>query len=191
MHSLMLCSLLVWAQADAPQPAPPSGTALEAFKAEAAQYAVHLQSRPSEKLTLVKEPVLRWGNPARTGEDGAVFVWTLGGRPEMIGSIFTYRYKEKINRKHELQSLASEPLSAEFRGKAVWAPKKAGVTFAPIEDAPTPAESTRLRLTQMKALARDFSANLKDAEGESHQLRLLTQPLYRYEPQDRGVLDGA
>jgi hypothetical protein len=191
MHSLMLCSLLVLTQAEAPQPAPASGTAIEAFKAEAAQYAVHLQSRPGEKLALVKEPVLRWSNPARTGEDGAVFVWTLGGRPEMIGTVFTYRFSGKINRKHEFHSLATEPLSAEFRGKEVWAPKKSGLTFAPIDDAPAPAANSRLRLTQMKALARDFSASLKDAEGESYQLRLLTQPLYRYEPQGRGVLDGA
>jgi hypothetical protein len=183
--------MLLLAQAEAPQPAAGSGTAIEAFKAEAAEYVVRLQSRESEKLTLVKEPVLRWGNPARTGEDGAVFVWTLGGRPEMIGTIFTYRFQEKINRKHEYHSLATEPLSAEFRGKEVWAPKKAGLSFAPIEGAPAPAASARLRLTQMKALARDFSASLKDAEGESYQLRLLTQPLHRYEPQDRGVLDGA
>jgi hypothetical protein len=191
MHSLMFCSLLVLAQAEAPQPAPGSNTAVDAFKAEAAQYAVHLQSRPGEKLTLVKEPVLRWSNPARTGEDGAVFVWTLGGRPEMIGTVFTYRFREKINRKHEFHSLATEPLSAEFRGKEVWAPTKAGLTFAPIEDAPVPAASARLRLTQMRALARDFSASLKDAEGEAYQLRLLTQPIYRYEPQNRGVVDGA
>ncbi len=200
MHPL-ICSLLLLAQAGAPknevsqtespQTAASSSTAIEAFKAEAAEYAVHLQSRPHEKLTVVKEPVLRWSNPARTGEDGAVFVWTLGGRPEMIGTIFTYRYKEKINRKHEYHSLATEPLSAEFRGKEVWAPNKAGLTFAPIDDAPAPAASARLRLTQMKALARDFSANLKDADGEPYQLRLLTQPLFRYEPKDRGVLDGA
>lgn len=191
MHSLLLCSMLIVAQADASQTAPSSAAAVEAFKVEAAEYAVHLQSRPGEKLTLVKVPVLRWGNPARTGEDGAVFVWTLGGRPEIIGTIFTYRYKEKINRKHEFHSLATEPLSAEFRGKEVWAPAKAGLTFAPVEGAPTPADTSRLRLTQMRALARDFSASLKDAEGESYQLRLLTQPLYRYEPKDRGVLDGA
>jgi hypothetical protein len=191
MNSLMLYAMLVMAQAEAPQPAPGSSTAVEAFRAEAAEYAVHLQSRPGEKLTLVKEPVLRWGNPARTGEDGAVFVWTLGGRPELIGTIFTYRYNEKINRKHEFHSLATEPLSAEFRGKEVWAPKKAGLTFAPLEDAPSPAASARLRLAQMRALARDFSASLKDAEGESYQLRLLTQPLYRYEPQGRGIVDGA
>jgi hypothetical protein len=191
MHSLLLCSMILLAQAEAPQPAPSSAAAVEAFRAEAAEYAVHLQSRPREKLTLVKEPVLRWSNAARTGEDGAVFVWTLGGRPELIGTIFTYRYKGKGNRKHEFHTLATEPLSAEFRGKEVWAPTKAGLTFAPIEGAPAPADGARLRLTQMRSLARDFSASLKDAEGESYQLRLLTQPLYRYESVDRGVQDGA
>ena len=37
-------------------------------------------------------------------------------RPEMIGTIFTYRYNDKINRKHEYHSLAVGPLAAEFRG---------------------------------------------------------------------------
>jgi hypothetical protein len=164
---------------------------LEAFKAEAAEYVVRLQSRPDEKLTVVQEPVLRWDNPARTGENGATFVWTLGGRPEMIGTIFTYRYNDKLNRKHEYHSLATEPLSAEFRGKEVWAPHVAGVKFAPVPAAAAPAGAARQRLTQMKALAREFSASMKDEEGESYQLRLLTQPLYRYEPEDKRVLDGA
>ena len=168
-----------------------SSKAVETFKAEAAEYKVHLQSRGTENLQLVKEPVLRWDNPARTGENGATFIWTLGGRPEMIGTIFTYQYKDKINRKHEYHSLATEPLSAEFRGKEVWAPKVAGVKFSPLEGAAAPASTTRQRLTQMKALAREFSASMKDAEGEPYQLRLLTQPLYRYEPEDKRVLDGA
>jgi hypothetical protein len=170
--------------------------AVEAFKAEAAEYNVHLQSRPTDKLALEKEPVLRWSNPARTGEDGATFVWTLGGRPEMIGTIFTYRFNNKINRKHEYHSLATERLSAEFRGKEVWAPQAAGVKFAPVNGAPAPAGSARLRLTQMKALAREFSARMKDEEREPYELRLLTQPLFRYalddkEPEDKRVLDGA
>jgi hypothetical protein len=43
----------------------------------------------------------------------------------------------------------------------------------------------------MKGLARDFSASMVDADGESYELRLLTQPLIRYEPKDKEVLDGA
>ena len=95
---------------------------------------MHLDSRREEKLALVKEAALRWNNPARTGEDGAPFVWTLNGRPEMIGTIFTYRFNDTINRKHEFHSLATGPLAAEFRGKRSGR-RKAGVAFQPVKGA--------------------------------------------------------
>ncbi|HEX5103103.1 MAG TPA: hypothetical protein VFV87_04800 [Pirellulaceae bacterium] len=191
MSAVLLISVLAAVGQGPAVEEPASAKAVEVFRAEAAEYVVRLQSRQNEKLALEKEPVLRWSNPARTGEDGATFIWTLDGRPEMIGTVFTYLYNDKINRKHEYHSLATEPLAAEFRGKEVWSPKAAGVKFAPVAGAPLPAGSSRLRLTQIKALARDFSASMKDEEGESYQLRLLTQPLFRYEPEDKRVLDGA
>src|SRR5262245_59686035 len=90
---------------------------VEKFKAEAGEYDMRLDSRPKDKLILRKEPLLRWDNPARTGEDGALFVWTLDGRPEVIGTIFTYRYKDVLPRKHEFHSLATGPLTANFHGQ--------------------------------------------------------------------------
>lgn len=187
---------LTLSQAAAQPPAEPkpvwdSANAIEAFKAEAAEYVVRLESRPREKLALDKEPALRWSNPARTGEDGALFFWTLNGRPELIGTLFTYRLNDKIHRKHEFHSLATGPLTAEFRGTDVWTPRTAGVTFEQLPGAPEVAATPRQRLTQMKALARDFSASMRDADNELYELRLLTQPLIRYEPKDRDLLDGA
>ena len=43
----------------------------------------------------------------------------------------------------------------------------------------------------MRALAREFSADTRDAEEHRWELRLLSQPLYRYESTDPEVLDGA
>jgi hypothetical protein len=191
MNLLLACCVLVVGQ-DAPAQ-PPAGPSkvIEAFKAEAAQYVVRLQSRPKEELVLEKEPVLRWDNPARTGEDGALFVWTLDGRPEMIGTIFTYRLNDNIRRKHEYHSLATGPLAAEFRGQRVWTPRTAGVTFQPLTSAPRPAATARQRLSQMKTLAREFSVSMTDTDGQQFQLRLLPQPLLRYEPHDKHVVDGA
>ncbi|HEV3004496.1 MAG TPA: hypothetical protein VGX78_08535, partial [Pirellulales bacterium] len=65
--------------------------AIEDFKADAKEYVMRLDARPDVIFTLREEPLLHWGNPARTGEDGAVFVWMLDGRPQVIGSVFTYR----------------------------------------------------------------------------------------------------
>ena len=173
------------------QAAAESSNAVDDFKADAAEYVIRLASRPKEKLTLHDEPLLHWGNPARTGEDGAVFVWMLDGRPEVIGSVFTYRLPTAIRRKHEYHSLAAGPLTAEYRGQRVWAPKAAGVTFQPVPGAAEPAELPRQRLTQMKALAREFSAKMTDEDGKQASLRLIPQPLLRYQPKDQSVTDGA
>jgi len=167
-----------------------SAKALEEFKADAAQYVIRLDSRPKDKLTLSDESLLHWGNAVRTGEDGAVFVWLLDGRPEVIGSVFTYRLPTAIRRKHEFHSLAAGPLVAEYKGSRVWAPKTAGVTFKPLSDAPEPAGTARQRLSQMKALARDFSGRMTDYEGEQTELRLISQPLLRYEPKNQPTIDG-
>ncbi|HZL89804.1 MAG TPA: hypothetical protein VFB96_15670 [Pirellulaceae bacterium] len=180
------------ADAAAKSEATPAAKALAAFKAEAGQFNISVEGSESDKLALEKEPVLRWTNPARTGEDGALFVWaSKSGRPAVIGTIFTYRLGDKANRKHELHSLALAPLSAEFKGQTVWSPREAGLSFQPLEKAPAVAATGRQRLSQMKALARDFSASMRDMQDEQYQLRLLTQPLVRYEPKDEQVLDGA
>jgi hypothetical protein len=193
---LVLCCAIGQAAPETDAGKAAAAKALAQFKGEAAGYDVRLESDPDTRLELVKEPVLRWTNPARTGEDGALFIWTRRGRPELIGTIFTYVYNNKLSRKHELMSLAEGPLTAQFGGKEVWSPKSAGVNFLPLEKAPDVAANSRQRLTQMKSLARDFAASMRDLQGEQFQLRLLTQPLVRYEPDPGGsrpsrVLDGA
>ena len=43
----------------------------------------------------------------------------------------------------------------------------------------------------MRDLAREFSGTTQDLEEHRWELRLLPQPLYRYESTDPDVLDGA
>jgi hypothetical protein len=168
-----------------------SSKAIEDFRADARQYDIRLASRPKEKLALRDEPLLHWGNPARTGEDGAVFAWMLDGRPEVIASVFTYRLTNVIRRKHEYHSLAAGPLTANYQGKRVWAPTTAGVTFQQLPGAPEPADTPRQRLSQMKGLAREFSARILEKDGQQADLRLVAQPLIRYEPKNQAAIDGA
>jgi hypothetical protein len=151
---------------------------------------MRLDSAPNEKLALLDKPILRWSNPARTNEDGAMYVWLRNGRPEVIGSIFTYKFT-RVRTKNEFHSLALGPLSAKFRGELAWKPPTAGVTFAPVDDAPAPAETARLRLIQMRQIAAQFSGDMVDAKDRRDTLRFLNQPLYRYDPSAKGVVDGA
>jgi hypothetical protein len=180
-------------QADAPpqEQAQQEPKPIERFQHDAAAYDMRLQSEPNVPLKLIEKPLLHWGNPARTGEDGAVFIWESHGRPQVIGSIFTYKIQE-VRTKHEFQSLAFEPLVAKFHAQVTWTPQQAGVQFRPIPDAPAPAENGRQRTVQLKALAREFSARMTDLkEGTTDELRLMPNPLYRYEAPSPPVVDGA
>lgn len=95
----------------------------------------------------------------------------------------------------EMHSLSLTGLSAEREGALRWQPTKAGIALQPVPDAPRPADSAPRRLQQMRTLAGGFSAQLNDLrqseEGQRQELRLLTQPLYRYPAGEGELLDGA
>jgi hypothetical protein len=169
--------------------APPS--ALTEFLSDAKTYVVTIGSGKAKPLALSPQPLLHWANPARNGEDGAVYVWLKEGRPEAIGSVFEYPSRGLVIRKHAFHSLSEEAIKAEFGTKLVWSPKAAGVTFQPVADAPPPADSARRRLSQMRELARQFSVELVDLRESKSELRLMTQPLIRYEPTTGPTQDGA
>jgi hypothetical protein len=76
-------------------------------------------------------------------------------------------------------------------GPNTWTPEAAGIDLTPIAGAPGPARSAPQRLAQMHELTHDFSASTKDDKVRNWELRLLTQPLYRYKSTDPDVLDGA
>jgi hypothetical protein len=57
-------------------------------------------------------------------------------------------------------------------------------------DAPLPAATATGRLQQMRALCRDFAAHSMSVRGERTELRLLPQPLYRFQSTDPDVMDG-
>lgn len=92
---------------------------------------------------------------------------------------------------HEFHSLASKPLFAGERHGSGWQPEEAGIKLEPIPDAPEPAKTKVLRLAQMRDLARRFTSQV-DRQGGMSEMRLLPQPIYRYEIEDPGSLvDGA
>lgn len=180
--ALLLAAALCIAQAPAPPATPAAGEAadvIEGFRQGVAAYDIRLDGKDAARLAMLEKPLLHWSNPARTSEDGAVFLWISEGRPQVIGSVFTYKLKE-IRTKHEFQSLATVPLTARFAGQIAWRAPSAGVKFLPVPGAPRPARSARLRTIQLKDIARQFSASLH-GEKETTELRLLPQPLYRYE----------
>ncbi len=92
---------------------------------------------------------------------------------------------------HELSSLSIGKLSAVRGARTVWEPSQPGIELKPLADAAPPAESAALRLVQLRSLSREFTAFHDDEGQPPEELRLLTQPIYRYENTSTDLIDGA
>jgi hypothetical protein len=157
-------------------------------KQEAAAYTIRLagSDRP---LTLQPEPVLKWSNPVVGTIYGDVFIWTDQGRPEAVASIYKF-YSPLTHRANEFHSLALGKLTAERDGTTVWRPSRPGLELKPIPGAAAPADSAPARLRQMRALAQEFTGRQTNREGVDRDMRLLAQPIYRYENTKGDLIDG-
>jgi hypothetical protein len=153
---------------------------------------MELATQPATHLKLVEEPVLRWTNPVQSDGAGEVYVWTDRGRPEALVSIYRFvGANGKPGLHHEFHSLAQSRLTARGAQERTWSPEQAGVEFQPVPDAAQPATSPTGRRRQMRDIAALFQVDKTDRQEVRRTLRLLTQPLYRYEPARDDVLDGA
>jgi hypothetical protein len=165
---------------------------LEIHTNEAAGYTIYRDSTRKERVDLQREPVYLWTNPVRQGgQDGAVYVWTCRGRAEILSSFFSFVEMGQRKLCHEFHSLSLSVLDVNRSGSNTWIPEAPGIELKPFTGAPAPVGSAPRRLVQMRALTHDFSASTVDHENRSWELRLLPQPLYRYQSTDPDVLDGA
>ena len=179
-------------RAQAPDsPASDRDKLLTLHRADVAQYNLFRDPAKKEKLALKSESVYRWTNPTRSGgQVGDVFIWTYEGRAEAIASIFSHPENGRRVLCHELHSLSPVSIVSERDSSNIWRPK-GGITTRLLKPSPEPAETPVKRLIQLRNMARDFKARSVDERGEQWELRLLPQPLYRYEATTGDIFDGA
>jgi hypothetical protein len=191
MSGFLLCLFLV-----AADPPKQSAKAVELLQAlhleEGAKWQMYLDSAHKTKAELNRKPIYIWSNPTRSGgQNGAVYVWTYQGRPQVVGSIFSHPDQTRRVVCHEFHSLATGTLLPERENAAEkWQPKVA-IKLELLKGAAAPDSSPTRRLVQMRSLAREFNAHTIDVNKERWELRLLSQPLFRYEKPEGEVIDGA
>jgi hypothetical protein len=160
---------------------------------EAEQWELSVERADRMKLDLRREPILRWSNPAVGRVYGSVFVWTSGGRPAAVASLYKW-YSPYTQRTAEFVSLSPDALVAVRQKRKLWSPPAGQVSFQPIPGAAAPDESSKRRPAQMRSLARGFVPELTDRRvvdgGTRQQLRLLDKPLYQYGAGAGGLLEG-
>lgn len=186
MHSLLFALTLI-AQVAADKPAAATDPLRDAYREAADKYAFERKAN-GQRLERVEQPIMRWAND--DDWSGDVFVWTHADRPEVVGCVLAgpRRNSQRLSY-HEFHLLATEPIApVDLQTKRRWAPQM-GLTPMPVNGAPPPASSSAGRLTQMRKLAKDFTAHMEAAG--AWELRLLPQPLYRWGKGNEGTSDGA
>ena len=164
---------------------------LPIFDGVAAEY--ELRPGPESKsLELLRRPVYKWARSGPNGgTNGAIYVWTRNGCAEAVACFWRSATPDGKNSiAHELHSLSPSVLESERSGPNQWKPK-AKLKRQLLPEVPIPASSSPGRLQQMRAICRDFSASSVSARGDRTELRLLPQPLYRYQSTNSDIADGA
>lgn len=190
-----LCSLVLLAttgQVTTEQDAAATNRAsLERIVADLSEFEFSAAVEPPETLALSRTPVLRWSYPIRNVDDAAVFVWLGQDRPEVVVTVMSYRdHKRDLRRAYEFLSLSQHRLEAFQNGVRVWHPEVPGVAWSSVPGAPPPARTPAERRRQMHDLAAAFQVAVQSDQNR-YELRLLSQPLYRYQSAAAGVADGA
>ncbi len=160
------------------------------FQKSASQFEFTVSSS-GEKLQLLNRPVSNWSNPERKTIAGALFVWTLKGRPEML--MCTYPTDNAGNYEHEFQSLSVESLSGSRQGSVIWEPRSEAVQWQAVQANIPIGKTPAMRLVQMRRIASLYTAKLVFTKQPDRMLRLQTTPLHRYDAAQlpETVIDGA
>lgn len=166
---------------------------LKLCRDDMAQFQFRFADDPDAKCEL--KEVMKWSNPVRERQIGVVFVVVHDGRAEALTTVFSHPSGEdRLFIYDEFQSLSPRRLVARKKEAPVWASAKPGVDLKPISEAQPPADTAPARLRQMRSLAREFTAHslsYRTGQETKWELRMLTQPLFRYETKGGEVLDGA
>jgi hypothetical protein len=138
-------------------------------------------------LVLMERPLLRFDDPARDFHDATLWAWGPAGRP--VGLVAIERYSQSWS--YEFVSLTPNHVSAVTEHGVRWTPRKPGVDWREVPNAPAPANSAVRRLSQMKMLVRRFEASESTPDGQEYHLRLLSRPIRLYSDPKAGLVDGA
>jgi hypothetical protein len=175
-----------------PDLAPPSAQELAHkrmvfMKSALSRFTMQVGDR--KETAKVGDPCLRWTDPVSNSTDGIVAVYAHnGGRPDAIAQFFFNSKKKWIV---EFTIIPEGDVTIMRSGREHWKPSEYVCKFTDLPHSPVPAAKPALRLPQMRAIAADFSVVDYFGDQETKQnLRLLTQPAYRYAEEGK-LVDGA
>ena len=145
----------------------------------------------SDEVELYPRPLLTFGDSARANMDGTLWAFGAYGRP--LAVLELYQGNENDTRwTHAVTLTSSAKVTMKTPVAAVWKPDSIQIDPLPFAGAEPPVGREQRRLTQLKDLARRFTAHeFWDPDNSRFEMRLLAQPVHRYADAEAGVHDGA
>lgn len=192
MIAVLSAALSPWAAAQqvAPPPVDDGESLLKLAKEHMDRFEVRAASG-STKVELYPRPLLTYGDSARANKDGTLWAFGASGRPLAILEL--YQGNEISTQwTHAVTLTGAEKLTMKTPVTAVWKPESIQISPVAFADAEAPREREPRRLSQLKDLARRFTAHeFWDPENSRFEMRLLAQPVLRYADAEAGIQDGA
>ncbi|MCO8124213.1 hypothetical protein NHH03_20890 [Stieleria sp. TO1_6] len=142
-----------------------------------------------KKFVASESPLFRFSSEGTVF--GGVYLWKdASKRMAVIGTIGSIPINGNDVEFVELHLLKPQRLKpVTLMGGKRWDPDVTPLQFRDLPQSPKVAESASSRLVQLRAIARQFSADMIEGE-QTNSLRLLPQPLFRY-PDSTKQHDGA
>ena len=153
--------------------------------------SMRVADEAGDAVEAVERPLLFYGDAARVANHGTLWAFGRRGRP----AAFMELWRGPPDQPFWYQSLirtGNQDLRLQSPDGRRWQPPGGEISRTKIDDATPPAASGSARLRQLKSLVRRFTAHeVGDPDNSRFELRLLVQPIHRYDDPPSGVQDGA
>jgi hypothetical protein len=176
---------------DTPKKAEPSPAVIEA-RTHLSEFKVQAVANGREApIEMLPNPLLTFGDAARNNEAGTLWAWGKSGRP--VAFLELYRnVGDGQPWAHALTLTSPDLLLLNAPSGQRWTPKKSHFALQDVPDSPEVGGHPAIRLRQMKEISRRFEAHeFWDPNNSRFELRLLVQPVHRYQDEPAKLIDGA
>ncbi len=147
------------------------------------------QNTSEVEVPLLEKPLLYFEDPTRANTNGALHLWSTGGRPTAL--LESYQVEDQLW-VMLVNQLDEGNYQVTFRGEPWWTPQKTELEWRELQIPEKPSENFNQRSLQFRSISRRFAAHqFWDPNNSRFELRLHARPLHRYSEESRNIADGA
>ncbi|HMC09794.1 MAG TPA: hypothetical protein VKH44_00835, partial [Pirellulaceae bacterium] len=142
-----------------------------------------------ERVATSGKPLFGYSDAARIIADGGIWAWGSEGRPVAMAKVWK---NSNGTRTCAFSLTSAERVVVHGPEFKTWQPEQIQVEPSRLNDAPAAEQQNANRLRQLKEQARRFTAHeFWNPDNSRFELRLLAQPVHRYQDEKRDIVDGA